>query len=180
MGRVTDVGPAALVPAAWLVTLGAHRSLVTERTLLVALAVMDVLLLAFIVASRGAMSGGVLAVWRRVLLAGFAVTAVGTVGVAFDVPALMAFGLYGWIVLPSVAYVQTARAHEDSYRWIYAGSGVVSLCGGGIYALGHLGGVSPGTTVLVGLAAVGVGQSCGIVAAVVQNTRPAGRWVRSG
>jgi hypothetical protein len=174
MGRLTDVGPAGLVPAAWLVTIAAHQSLVTERTLLIALAVMDVLLLAFIVASVGEMTGGVLAVWRRVLLVGFVVTAAGTAGLALDVPGLTAVGLYGWIVVPGIAYIQTGRAHEGRYRRLYSGSGVASLCGGGIYALGHLGGFSPEATVLAGLAAVGVGQTGGIVAAVVQNTRPAG------
>jgi len=174
MGRVTDVGPAALVPAAWLVVISAHRSLVTERTLLIALGVMDVLLIGFIIASGGEMTAGVLAVWRRVLVAGLGVTAVGTVGVALDVSGVTALSLYGWVVLPGIAYLQTGRAHEGGYRRLYAGSGVVSLCGGGIYALGHLGGVSPGTTLLVGLAAVGVGQTSGIVAAAVQNARVTG------
>lgn len=174
MGRLTDVGPTALVPAAWLVTVAAHRSLVTERTLLIALGVMDVLLLAFIIASGGEMADGVLAVWRRVLVAGFVVTAAGTVGLALDVPALTAFGLYGWIVLPGIAYVQTGRAHEGRYRRLYSGSGVVSLGGGGIYALGHLGGVNPELAVLLGLGIVGIGQTCGIVAAAVQNTRQTG------
>jgi hypothetical protein len=173
MGRLTDVGPAGLVPAAWLVTIAAHRSLVTERTLLIALVVMDVLLLAFIVASRGEMTGAVLPIWRRVLVVGFVVTVAGTAGLALDPnqPILTAIGLYGWIALPAVAYVQTGQAHESElYRRLYVAAGILSLAGGVVYALGHLGSVSPGVTILLGLAVVGVGQTVGIVSAALQNS----------
>lgn len=173
MGRLTDVGPAGLVPAAWLVTIAAHRSLVAERTLLIALVVMDVLLLAFILAARGEMTGPVLAIWRRVLVVGFVVTVTGTVGLALDPnqPALTAVGLYGWVALPAVAYLQTGRAHDRGrYRQVYLASGVLSLAGGVVAALGHAGGVAPATTIVAGLALVGIGQTAGIVAAARQNT----------
>ena len=172
MGRLTDVGPAGLVPAAWLVTIAAHRSLVTERTLLIALGVMDVFLLAFILAARGEMTGPVLAVWRRVLVAGFAVTVAGTAGLALDPnqPLLTAVGLYGWMGLPAVAYVQTGRAHgAGRYRQVYLASGALSLLGGAIYALGQIAGIAPEATVVAGLALVGVGQTAGIVTAALQN-----------
>ena len=173
MGRLTDVGPAGLVPAAWLVTIAAHRSLVAERTLLIALGVMDVLLLAFIVASRGEMTGPVLSIWRRVLVAGFVVTVTGTVGLALDPnqPLLTAVGLYGWIVLPAVAYVQTGQAHAPGrYRQVYLASGALSLLGGAVYALGQVANIAPETTVVAGLALVGIGQTAGIVTAALQNT----------
>ena len=173
MGRLTDVGPAGLVPAAWLVTIGAHRSLVSERTLLIALGVMDVLLLAFIVASRGEMTGPVLPIWRRVLLAGFAVTVAGTAGLALDPnqAVLTGVGLYGWILLPGVAYVQTGLAHPPGrYRRVYLAAAALTLAGGLVYAAGHLGAIAPETTTVAGLAVVGVGQTAGIVAAAVQNT----------
>jgi hypothetical protein len=171
MGRLTDVGPAGLVPAAWLVTIAAHRSVVTERTLLIALGVMDVLLLAFIIASRGEMTGSVLPIWRRVLIAGFLVTLAGTVGLALDPnqSVLTGIGLYGWIALPGVAYLQTGQAHEGGYRRLYLSAGALSLAGGVVYAAGQLGNMSPDATILAGLVVVGGGQTVGIVAAAIQN-----------
>lgn len=172
MGRLTDVGPAGLVPAAWLVTAGAHRSLVSERTLLIALGVMDVLLLAFIVASRGEMTGPVLPIWRRVLVGGFAVTVAGTAGLALDPSQalLTGIGLYGWMLLPGVAYVQTGLAHAPGrYRRVYLAAATLSLSGSLVYAVGHLGDIAPGTATVAGLAVVGAGQTAGIVAAAVQN-----------
>ena len=170
MGTLTDVGPTGLVPAAWLVTVAAHASLVAERTLLIALVVMDVLLLAFVVASRGEMDGPVLAVWRRVLVAGFVVTVAGTAGLLLDpnVTPLVAVGLYGWMLLPGFAYVGTARAHPaGTYRTVYFGSAALSLAGTGVYAVGQVAGVNP--ALVAGLAVVGLGQTVGIVAAAYQN-----------
>jgi hypothetical protein len=172
MGTLTDVGPAGLVPAAWLVTAGAHVSLVTERTLLIALLVMDALLVAFVVASRGEMTGSVLPIWRRVLLAGLVVTLAGTAGLAADpnLRPLVAVGLYGWLVLPGLAYVGTGRAHPPGrYRRLYLAAAALSLAGTGIYAVGHLGGVAPTAATLAGLGVAGAGQTAGIVAAAYQN-----------
>lgn len=172
MGRLTDVGPAGLVPAAWLVTLGAHAGDISDRTLLIALLVMDVLLAAFFLASRDEMTG-VLAVWERVIVVGLLVNIPGTVALAVapDETLALAFTLYGWMILPGLAYVLTGRAHADSLpRRIYIGAGVLSLVGPVVYAVGHLGGVSPDLTIVGGLVLVGIGQTVGIVTAVLQNT----------
>jgi hypothetical protein len=172
MGTLTDVGPAGLVPAAWLVTAGAHVSLVPERALLIALVVMDALLAAFVVASRGEMTGPVLPIWRRVLLVGLVVTVAGTAGLAADpnLTPLVAVGLYGWLILPGLAYVGTGRAHPPGrYRRLYLAAAALTLAGTAIYAVGHLGGVAPGTTLLAGLGVAGAGQTAGIVAAAYQN-----------
>ncbi len=173
MGRLTDVAPAGLVPAAWLVTIAAHRSLVTERTLLIAMGVMDVLLLAFIAAARGEMTSPVLAIWQRVLYAGLVVTVAGTVGLARtpNNTGLTAVALYGWIVLPAVAYLQTAQAHDSGpYRQTYFASGGLSLVGGTVYALGQASVITPEVAVAAGLGLVGIGQTAGIVTAAHQNT----------
>jgi hypothetical protein len=172
MGRVTDVAPAGLVPAAWLVTSAAHVSAVSARTLFIALVVMDVLLAVFSVAGREEMSGRVLRVWLGVLVAGLAVTLVGTVDMALtpvNNPALPVT-LYGWMILPGVAYLQTGRlVSQGPYAPIYAGAGGLSLIGAVLYAAGHVGPLVA-VSLLWGLAVVGVGQSVGMVTATVQNT----------
>jgi len=173
MGRVTDLAPAGLVPAAWLVTAGAHRGAVSERTLLTALVVMDVLLVAFVVAGAAEMTGPVLRIWRLVLLAGLPVTLAGTVGLWLSPPseALLGVSLYGWILLPGAAYLRTGTlVVEAPFRQVYLLAGALSLAGATVYAAATVsGGAAPGLLV-AGLAGVGVGQSAGLVAAAVQNS----------
>jgi hypothetical protein len=173
MGRITDVAPAGMVPAAWLVTVGAHAGVVSARTVFVALVVMDVLLAAFFLASLGEMTG-VLRVWQSVIVLGLSANLVGTADMAVT-PAsnpLLAITLYAWMVLPAVAYVPTGRAHAvTALRRVYLVAAALSLSGTLLYALGHLGGVATGGTTLAGLGAVGLGQTAGIATAVRQNRR---------
>ena len=174
MGRVTDLAPAGMVPAAWLVTAAAHRGLVSQRTLLIALVVMDVLLVAFIVAGAAEMNGPVLRVWRLVLVAGLPVTLAGTVGLWLSPPntPLLAVSLYGWMLLPGIAYFLTGNAvREAPYRQVYLAAGLLSLAGAVVYAAANANGMGVGTGwLLPGLAGVGVAQSVGMVAAAVQNS----------
>lgn len=174
MGRVTDIAPAGLVPAAWLVTAGAHQGAVSERTLLIALVVMDVLLAAFIVAGASEMTGPVLRVWRWVLVAGLPLTLAGTLGLWLSPPneALLGASLYGWMVLPGVAYLRTSTLVADApFRQVYFAAGALSVAGAVVYAVAIANGTGVGPEwLLAGLAAVGVGQSLGMVTAAVQNS----------
>jgi len=168
---LTDVGPALLVPAAWTVTLAAHLGSVSRRTLFIALCVMDVLLVVFAVVSREEMTGPVLRVWQRVLLVGLVATVAGTVDLAVgqgtDPVALGT--LFVWMVVPAVAYFSTSRAVETpTYRRVYLAGGALSLVGAVVYAL-EPAGVAGESAVVAGLVLVGVGQTVGIVTAVVQN-----------
>jgi hypothetical protein len=168
---LTDVGPGLLVPAAWTVTLLAHLGTVSRRTLLIALGVMDVLLVVFAVAARDEMTGEVLGVWQRVLLVGLVATVAGTADLALSLTGdLLALGtLFVWMVVPGVAYVLTGRAvATTTYRRVYFGGSILSLVGAGVYALEPAGVAGEGA-VVAGLALVGVGQTAGILAAVVQN-----------
>ncbi|MEF8783608.1 MAG: hypothetical protein V5A39_11805 [Haloarculaceae archaeon] len=172
MGRITDIGPAGLVPAAWLVTIGAHRTLVSARMLFVALVVMDVLLLAFFLASLGEMSG-VLRIWQYIIVSGLVANLIGTADMALT-PAsnpYLPVTLYAWMLLPALAYVPTGRAHEsDALRRIYLAAAALSGLGVALYGLGHLGGVATAGTTVGGLALVGLGQTAGIVTAARENT----------
>jgi len=172
MGRVTDIAPAGLVPAAWLVTIAAHLGVVSARAIFVALVVMDVLLVAFFLASLGEMTG-VLKRWQYVIVAGLAANLIGTADMAIlsEPYTFLPVTLYAWMILPGVAYFPTGTTHQDGrLRTVYLGAATLSLFGTGLYALGHLGGVEPLVTTIGGLAIVGVGQTAGIVTAAVQNT----------
>ena len=168
---LTDVGPAVLVPAAWTVTLAAHVGTVSRRTLFIALCVMDVLLVVFAVVSRDEMSGPVLRIWQRVLLVGLVATVAGTVDMALDStsdPVALAT-LFVWMVVPAVAYFLTGRAVETvTYQGVYVAGGALSLVGAAVYAL-EPAGIAGESAVVAGLALVGIGQTAGIVTAVVQN-----------
>ncbi len=174
MGRVTDIAPAGLVPAAWLVTAGAHQGAVSERTLLIALVVMDVLLAAFIVAGASEMTGPVLRLWRLVLFAGLPLTLAGTLGLWLSPPSevLLGVSLYGWMVLPGAAYLRTGTLVSDGpFRQVYLAAGGLSVAGAAVYAAGNAGLTGPGPAwLLAGLAVVGAGQSVGMVTAAVQNS----------
>ena len=164
---VTDVVPAALVPAAWtLVGLAHVTTLVSRQALGIALVVMTVLLGTFVVGTRDRMTGPVLGVWRGVLVLGFVITLVGAVDVLVTTQADPTFGvtLYGWMILPGLAYVATAQSVDPPFSTLYLASGIFSLAGAGTYAVA-------GSTVetTMGLGIVAVGQTLGIVAAVVQN-----------
>lgn len=169
----TDVGPAGLVPAAWGLTVAAvFTPLVTDRTLLVALVVMDVLLAAFYVATREEMVGLVLGAWRRVLVVGLAANLVGTAGLllAPDRRVLLAVPLYAWMVLPGLGYVRTARAVDGTLPGrLYSLSAAGSFVGAALFAVAPFSPGGGGTAAFVGLVGVGVGQTVGIVTAAVGN-----------
>jgi len=172
MGRVTDVAPAGLVPAAWLLAIAAHGALVSNRTLLVAMGVMDALLVAFAVASTGEMTGAVLPAWRQVLLYGLFATLLGTADLLVDPgsnPALPVT-LYAWMLLPGVAYLRTAAETPPPYGRVHLAAAALSLLGAVAYSLPFVGLLGGPTLAVAGLGVLGAGQTAGIVAAAVQNT----------
>jgi len=170
--RVTDIAPAGLVPAAWLLTAAAHTTLASDRTLLVGIAVMDVALLAFLVASIGEMTGPVLPAWQQVILAGLLATVLGTVDMVVrpgSDPALPVT-LYAWMLLPAAAYLHTGReTTRDPHRRVYLAAAVLSVLGATLYSLPFLAIVGGLRLELAGIAVLGIGQTAGIVAAAHHN-----------
>ena len=165
--RLRENGPAVLVPAIWTVVGAAHLDVVSEHTLLVAHVVMSVLLVTFVALSWGDMRTGVLRAWRLVILAGTPPALAGTVGLATggDAPLLLGVAVVGWMVVPAPALVYTGRRGALHPR-VYVGGGVASAVAAVVYTAGVL--VSSATGVLVAAVALaGVGQTAGIVAAVV-------------
>lgn len=176
--RLTDVGPVALVPAAWAVAIGAiYTPVVTERTLLIALIVMDVTLVAFYLVSREAMTGPVLGAWQRVLLWGLGANLVGTAAMllAPDATLLVGLPLYAWMVLPGAGYVRTWAAVGAALpRAVYLLAAVLSFAGALLYAVAPVSPLGARTTGLVALLAVGGGQTVGIATAAIGSRRRPG------
>ncbi|WP_277555671.1 hypothetical protein [Halobaculum limi] len=171
--RIRETGPAGLVPLAWTFTIAAHLSLVTERSVLIAHLVMDVLLVAFVVLSWDDMREGVLRAWRTVILVGIPITLAGTAGLltaaAPGSSPLAAVSVVGWTFLPVPALWYTGRESTGNARTVNYAAAALSALGAVVYLDVTLAGVVPTAPLrLAGLALVGVGQTVGIVDAVVR------------
>lgn len=158
--RLRETAPAALVPFAWTVVAATHLDAVTSHAIFVAHVVMSLLLATFAVTGWRDMSDGVLRVWRTIIVVGFGATAFGVVGFVADAVPLLAVSLYAWMVLPALGLLYTGRA-IDGPAPSYLGGGVVTLLGASVYA------TAPSLAV-AGIGLVGVGETAGIVDAVVR------------
>lgn len=170
MGNVlTDYGPVVLVPAAWTVAGAATLGTVDETPLLIAHGVMAVLLVAFAAAAWDEMSDGVLRVWRSVLVAGIPITLAGAVGLGAGVggpvrTALLAVSFYGWAVAPAVGLAYTGRLSGVPS---YSVGTALCIVGAGVHAaapvIAGATGYASSAAVLIGVIAIGAGQTVGIM-----------------
>ena len=157
-----EVGPAFLVPAAWSVVAAAHLGVVAERTLFVAHVVMAVLLAAFAVTAYADMREGTLRVWWAVIAVGFLPAVAGAVGFRLVSAPLHAVALYGWMLLPAAGLVDTGRRVAEA-SVVYLGGAALCGVGAAVYAAAPA--LPVGTTAghVAGIAAVGLGQTAGIL-----------------
>ncbi|MCL9814265.1 hypothetical protein [Natranaeroarchaeum aerophilus] len=164
--RARENGPALLVPLAWTFVTAVHLDLASEHALLIAHLVMATIIAGFTLLSWGEMAEGVLLLWRRVLLVGFAITLAGIVGFVVDSLAVLLFtaSLIGWMIVPGIALVRTGRQVQVGPR-VYVIGGGLSLAGAAVYAAGALVGGGVWLSVF-GLTLVNIGQTAGIVNAV--------------
>jgi len=163
--RLRENGPVVLVPLAWTFATAAHLDLLAIRTVLIAHLVMDAIIATFTVLSWREMNDGVLLVWRRVLVYGFSLTLVGTVGLLADPPltGLLSTTLVGWMLVPAVGLAYTGR-YVDRHPEVYTAGAALSGLGIPIYVLGL--GMDATLLPVAGLTLVNVGQTAGIAAAV--------------
>jgi hypothetical protein len=167
--RLRETGPVVLVPLAWTFVAAAHLDVVRRRTFLIAHVVMATLLLAFVALSWSEMRSGALRTWRRVVAVGFGLTVAGAVGLASSPPfaPLLGLAVVGWMLLPAVGLWDTGR-RVVTFADVYRAGGACSALGALVYVFAPLVGSTATTTATVaGLLLVGVGQTAGIVAAVV-------------
>lgn len=158
--------PAALVPLAWSFAAAAHTGRLTSHTVFVGHVVMTALLIAFAGLSWGEMrSDSVLRAWLGVVVAGIPITIAGGYGVATGEPLATHVAVFGWMLLPALALVPTARrlGGDDGIDARYALAAALSGLGTAVFALAAVVEV-PGT--LPAIALVGVGQTLSIVVAV--------------
>jgi hypothetical protein len=163
-------GPIVLVPLAWTFVTAAHYDLVGGRPLLIAHVVMAVILAAFAALSWSEMQAGVLLAWKLVLVVGLGFTLVGIYGLTAGGDAPLWVTVSGWMLLPAAALAYTGRVvGSDEGPSVYTAGAALSVLGWGAYAgapaLPTVAGVPP---LLVGLTLVNVGQTAGIVNAVLQ------------
>ena len=165
--RLRATGPSFLVPLAWAFVTAAHFDLVSTHAVFVAHVVMTVLLAGFAVTGRDDMRTGVLRVWWYVIAVGVFVTLAGLIGFQVDAMSAVLWGvsLGGWMLLPAIGFVYTARRVSEG-AWIYTAGTVTCLIGVALYVAGVVGG---GLLVQVsGLVFVGIGQTAGILDATVR------------
>jgi hypothetical protein len=159
-------GPVVLVPLAWTFAIAAHRDLLSLRTVLIAHLVMDAVLIGFTALSWDDMRAGVLLTWRRVLVAGTVVTLAGTAALLAEpvLEPILAGVVVAWLVIPAAGLADTGR-RVDVYPRAYLVGAALAGFGTVLYVAGIATGTLAVTT--AGLAIGGLGQTAGIVAAVV-------------
>ena len=165
--RSRELGPALLVPLAWTFVIAAHLGVVFPRTLFIAHVVMAALLAGFAVTGRADMREGVLHVWWRIIAVGFFMTLAGVFSFRVDAATVLLSGiaLGGWMLLPAAGFVYTGQRVPEG-EWIYFGGAAACLVGASLYTIGLFGAVLP--LWLAGLVWVGIGQTVGILDAVLR------------
>lgn len=164
---IREAGPGVLIPLAWVVVGAAHRGVVSERSVFIAHLVMVGFMAFFLTTGWNEMTDRVLQGWRAIIVVGVAITALGAIG--FLVPAastlLWAISLGGWMLLPAVGLAYTGVLLPEATR-IYVGSATVTVVGAAGYLIGAAGGIE--LLALAGIAAVGIGQTIGILDAIAR------------
>jgi hypothetical protein len=162
-----EVGPVFLIPAAWTVVAATHLDVVATRTLFIAHVVMSVLLAAFAVTAYADMREGTLRVWWAVIAVGFLPAVAGAVGFRLDSAPLHAAALYGWMLLPAAGLVDTGRRVTEA-SVVYLGGAALCVVGAAVYAAVPALPVEVTVGRVVGIAAVGLGQTAGILDAALR------------
>jgi len=169
--QLRESGPGLLVPLAWLFVAAAQVDVVSSRSIFIAHLVMAAFITFFLTTGWSAMDDdGALAGWRAVMVVGLGVTLAGVAGfvVSTGSTALWTTSLVGWMLLPAAGLAYTGRLLDEAVG-IYMASAAISGLGAVVYLLALVGyGDSIAVLGLAGLGLVGVGQTVGIVDAVVR------------
>lgn len=162
---IRATAPAGLVPLAWSFAAAAHTGLLTPRSVFIGHVVMTVLLIAFAGLSWGEMrTDPVLRAWLGVVVAGIPVTVAGGYGVAAGSDLGTNIAVFGWMVLPAVALVPTARqVGGDGLDARYAVAAALAGLGAATFLFAASSGAG---LVLPAIALVGAGQTLSILVAV--------------
>ncbi|MFD1642579.1 hypothetical protein [Halohasta litorea] len=168
--QLRESGPGLLVPLAWLFVAAAAVGVVESRSIFIAHLVMAAFITFFLTTGWADMSTGALTGWRAVMVVGLGVTLAGVAGFLVDAGStvLWTTSLVGWMLLPAAGLAYTGRLLDEAAE-VYIASAAISGLGAVVYILSLVGyGDSIGFVGLGGLALVGLGQTVGIVDAVVR------------
>lgn len=171
IGTIRDLGPIALIPAAWTATALTVLGYLGEDGMLIAHVVMAVFISFFAVTGWSKMSTGALRSWRTVLVAGLPVTLAGLAGflvTAFET-ALWGISLVGWMLLPAAGLVDTARRLPEA-KVVYNSAAALSALGALVAAVAIALGGEALLLGAIGLVVV-VGQTASIVDASRRDRR---------
>ncbi|ERG95085.1 hypothetical protein [Haloquadratum walsbyi] len=160
-------GPALFVPLAWVVVGAAHVGFVSLQALTIAHAVMAIMLAGFVVLSRDDMRAGALRTWWIIVAIGFVITTTGLVGL-LSTPlnrGLLHIAIGGWMLLPAIGFIDTGRRSNAALLTTF-GAAVISIAGMVVYFISGSG--NEMAVMIAGLVLVGVGQTIGIVDAVIR------------
>jgi len=164
---IREAGPGLLIPLAWVVVGAAQRGVVSARSVFIAHLVMVAFMAFFLTTGWNEMTDRVLQGWRAIIVVGLAITALGAVG--FLVPAvatpLWALSLGGWMLLPAIGLAYTGLLLPEATR-IYIGSATITFVGAVGYGVAAVGDIE--LLALAGIAAVGIGQTIGILDAIAR------------
>lgn len=161
--RVRETAPVGLVPLAWGFATVAHTGVLTDRSVLIGHIVMAVLLAGFAVLSAREMRRHpVLRAWLAVICGGVFLTLAGAYGVAVGNRGAALVAVSGWALLPTMAlaYTGSVLPSEERARAYLVGAGASGI--GTALLLADVGATLPA------LALVGIGQTLGIVVAVLE------------
>jgi len=161
-----ESGPGLLVPTAWLVVAAAHRGMVSTRSIFIAHLVMVAFIMFFLVTGWDEMNDRALQGWRVVMVVGVGVTLSGIAGflIAPAATPLWAISLIGWMVIPAFGLFYTGIVLPEA-AIIYVASGTLSIVGPIVFFLSVLSGID--LLAVGGIAVTGIGQTLGIVDAVL-------------
>ncbi|MEA1929977.1 MAG: hypothetical protein U9O06_00285 [Euryarchaeota archaeon] len=166
--QLRESGPGLLVPLAWLFVAAAEVGVVESRSIFIAHLVMAAFITFFLTTGWDDMASGALAGWRAVMVIGLGITLAGVAGFVFESTPLLATSLVSWMILPAAGLAYTGRLLDEA-AGVYIASAAISGLGAVVYILSLVGyGDSIGFVGLGGLALVGLGQTVGIVDAVVR------------
>lgn len=157
--RLTEYGPLALIPAAWITVIATINGSVGTDPLMIAHGVMIAFLIFFTYVGWSKMTDKVLSVWRLVIAGGIPVTIAGLVGFWIDHHLLLTLSLVYWAILPGIALIETGIRMPD-HRIMFVLAGTVTLLGVVLAKICQP--CATGGSMTVGLAVVGIGQFAGI------------------
>lgn len=154
-----DLAPTILIPSSWILAYGATQGYFTDLSVGIAHVIMLSFIGFFVLTGYNRMMSGALLGWLCVLISGFIITFVGTLGFFTDTYGNLPFitSIFGWMILPSMGLLYTTVKSQDVIYYI---SFVISTLGSVLFIFLPL---------IYSIPVVALGQTVGIIKAVLDD-----------